>query len=204
MHRPWSTVAVGRWGLCSSTHVIFTPLHVWAGIYRPPGCSACATLKTAGATLLFNHLPSRGEGLQVPFASAHSPFPLPTAAAHTHTHSATKKNCRRLRLYRGINGVNPAIHHAVLLPESGPLARRCSSAQSPLRVCLGAITQIIQRDGLAVAGPTPGPLWSPSFVSSASKFPCMFEQNDFCHASKGRLPVVARPYCLPGSLEKLG
>lgn len=132
------------------------------------------------------------------------PSPFPTAAAHTHTHSATKKNCRRLRLYRGINGVNPAIHHAVLLPESGPLARRCSSAQSPLRVCLGAITRIIQRDGLAVAGPTPRPLWSPSFVSSASKFPCMFEQNDFCHASKGRLPVVARPYCLPGSLEKLG
>lgn len=96
MHRPWSAAAVGRWGLCSSTHVIFTPLHVWAGIYRPPGCSACATLKTAGATLLFNHLPSRGEGApgpvcQRPFPRPPSPSPFPTAAAHTHTHTTPQK-----------------------------------------------------------------------------------------------------------------
>lgn len=75
------------WGHDGSRQVLFSllsPLHVGAGIYRPPG--ACATLKTAGATLLFNH--PGGEGPPGPVCQR--PFPLPDGNAAAHTHNATK------------------------------------------------------------------------------------------------------------------
>ena len=54
------------------------------------------------------------------------------------------------------------------LPESGPL-QDVAAPMSPLLACLGAITQIIQREVLAV-GHDPSTSWFPALVSSGSKF----------------------------------